>query len=186
MTAPPELNHPAGLRRMPHIADTVDPEPAAGRTSIRPAGPHRPRELDPAPSGGARGRVVEGWLRRRPARRSPPDRGRTTATSGGPGRTARFEGRGIYGQTLHVDRGRRLVIVLNSAAERPTDRAAGQARQAFIAAARAEVDGVTGQRRPDERLSTPPTCISSGSAHHCTSACPPHTWRVIDRYPRDR
>jgi CubicO group peptidase (beta-lactamase class C family) len=30
-----------------------------------------------------------------------------------------FEGRGIYGQTLRVDRARRLVIVINSATEPP-------------------------------------------------------------------
>lgn len=51
-----------------------------------------------------------------------------------------FEGRGIYGQTLHIDPARRLVIVLNSATEQPTDRVAGQARQEFIAAVKAEVD----------------------------------------------
>ena len=51
-----------------------------------------------------------------------------------------FEGRGIYGQTLHIDRARHLVIVLNSAAEKPTDRTAGQARQEFIAAVNAAVD----------------------------------------------
>jgi CubicO group peptidase (beta-lactamase class C family) len=51
-----------------------------------------------------------------------------------------FEGRGIYGQTLHIDRARRLVIVINSAAEQPTDRASGQARQAFIAEVNAELD----------------------------------------------
>ena len=51
-----------------------------------------------------------------------------------------FEGRGIYGQTLHIDRARRLVIVLNSATEQPTDRAAGRARQDFFAAVRAELD----------------------------------------------
>ena len=51
-----------------------------------------------------------------------------------------FEGRGIYGQTLHIDRARRLVIVFNSATEQPTGRASGQARQAFIAAIKAEVD----------------------------------------------
>ena len=51
-----------------------------------------------------------------------------------------FEGRGIYGQTLHIDRARRLVIVINSAAEKPTDRASGQARQEFIAAVNAAVD----------------------------------------------
>ena len=51
-----------------------------------------------------------------------------------------FEARGIYGQTLHIDPARHLVIVLNSATEQPTDRAAGQARQEFIAAVGAEVD----------------------------------------------
>jgi CubicO group peptidase (beta-lactamase class C family) len=51
-----------------------------------------------------------------------------------------FEGRGIYGQTLHLDRARRLVVVLNSAAEQPTNREAGQARQEFIATVNAEVD----------------------------------------------
>jgi len=51
-----------------------------------------------------------------------------------------FEGRGIYGQTLHIDRARRLVIVITSAAEQPTGRASGQARQEFIAAVNAEVD----------------------------------------------
>jgi CubicO group peptidase (beta-lactamase class C family) len=54
-----------------------------------------------------------------------------------------FEGRGIYGQTLHIDRARRLVIVLNSATELPTGRAAGQARQEFIAAVQAELDAET-------------------------------------------
>lgn len=51
-----------------------------------------------------------------------------------------FEGRGIYGQTLHIDRARHLVIVINSATVQPTDRAAGQARQDFIAAVKAELD----------------------------------------------
>jgi CubicO group peptidase (beta-lactamase class C family) len=51
-----------------------------------------------------------------------------------------FEGRGIYGQTLHIDRARRLVIVINSAAAQPTDRSAGQARQDFIAAIETAVD----------------------------------------------
>lgn len=51
-----------------------------------------------------------------------------------------FEGRGIYGQTLHLDPARRLVIVLNSATEQPTGRPAGQARQDFIAAVKAELD----------------------------------------------
>jgi len=52
-----------------------------------------------------------------------------------------FEGRGIYGQTLHIDPRRRLVVVINSAAEQPTGRAQGQARQDFIAAVKAEIDG---------------------------------------------
>jgi CubicO group peptidase (beta-lactamase class C family) len=51
-----------------------------------------------------------------------------------------FEGRGIYGQTLHIDPARRLVVVINSETEQPTDRAAGQARQEFIATVNAELD----------------------------------------------
>ena len=54
-----------------------------------------------------------------------------------------FEGRGIYGQTLHIDPARRLVIVINSATEHPTERASGQARQEFIAAVKAELDAET-------------------------------------------
>jgi CubicO group peptidase (beta-lactamase class C family) len=52
-----------------------------------------------------------------------------------------FEGRGIYGQTLHIDPKRRLVIAINSAAEQPTGRGSGQARQAFIAVVKTEIDG---------------------------------------------
>ena len=51
-----------------------------------------------------------------------------------------FEGRGIYGQTLHIDPKRRLVIAINSATEQPTGRPQGQARQDFIAAVKAELD----------------------------------------------
>jgi CubicO group peptidase (beta-lactamase class C family) len=51
-----------------------------------------------------------------------------------------FEGRGIYGQTLHIDPKRRLVIAINSAAEHPTGGGQGQARQDFIAAVKAEID----------------------------------------------
>jgi CubicO group peptidase (beta-lactamase class C family) len=51
-----------------------------------------------------------------------------------------FEGRGIYGQTLHIDPKRRLVIAINSAAEHPTGRGQGQARQDFIAAVKVEID----------------------------------------------
>jgi CubicO group peptidase (beta-lactamase class C family) len=51
-----------------------------------------------------------------------------------------FEGRGIYGQTLHIDPKRRLIVAINSAAEQPTGRVQGQARQDFIAAVKAEID----------------------------------------------
>jgi CubicO group peptidase (beta-lactamase class C family) len=51
-----------------------------------------------------------------------------------------FEARGIYGQTLHIDRSRRMVIVINSATEQPTNRASGQARQKFIALVGEELD----------------------------------------------
>jgi CubicO group peptidase (beta-lactamase class C family) len=54
-----------------------------------------------------------------------------------------FEGRGIYGQTLHIDRARRLIVVINSATEQPTDRAAGQARRDFIAAIHGALDAET-------------------------------------------
>jgi CubicO group peptidase (beta-lactamase class C family) len=85
--------------------------------------------------------VSENWL---------ADATRTQVSTGGSGTgygyqwwtrdDGTFEGRGIYGQTLHIDRARRLVIVLNSATEQPTGREAGQARQAFIAAVKAETD----------------------------------------------
>lgn len=52
-----------------------------------------------------------------------------------------FEGRGIFGQTLHIDPKRRLVIAINSATEQPTGRGLGQARQDFIAAVKSEIDG---------------------------------------------
>jgi CubicO group peptidase (beta-lactamase class C family) len=52
-----------------------------------------------------------------------------------------FNGYGIYGQMLHIDRTRRLVVVLNSAAPKPVDRAAGEARRAFIAAVERALDG---------------------------------------------
>jgi len=50
-----------------------------------------------------------------------------------------FEGRGIYGQTLHIDPARRLVIVIDSAAPQPTGGTVGQSRQAFIASVKAEI-----------------------------------------------
>ena len=86
--------------------------------------------------------VAENWL---------ADATRTQVSAGGTGTgygyqwwtrdDGTFEGRGIYGQTLHIDRKRRLVIVLNSATEQPTGREGGQARQAFIAAVKSEIDG---------------------------------------------
>ena len=51
-----------------------------------------------------------------------------------------FEGRGIYGQTLHIDPARRVVIVVNSATERPTGRESGEARREFIAAVKTALD----------------------------------------------
>jgi CubicO group peptidase (beta-lactamase class C family) len=51
-----------------------------------------------------------------------------------------FEGRGIYGQTLHIDRARRVVIVINSATEQPTGQESGQARRQFIDAVKAALD----------------------------------------------
>lgn len=51
-----------------------------------------------------------------------------------------FEGRGIYGQTLHIDPRRRLVIAINSATGQATGRAQGQARQDFITAVKSEID----------------------------------------------
>lgn len=82
--------------------------------------------------------VADGWLE---------DATRSHVATGGAGAgygyqwwirgDGTFEGRGIYGQTLHIDRARHLVIVINSATEQPTDRAANQARQDFIAAVKA-------------------------------------------------
>jgi len=59
-----------------------------------------------------------------------------------------FEARGIYGQTLHIDPKRRLVIAINSAAEAPTGRDIGRTRQAFITAVKAEIDAEKKSRRP--------------------------------------
>jgi CubicO group peptidase (beta-lactamase class C family) len=85
--------------------------------------------------------VADNWLR---------EATRTQVSTGGAGTgygyqwwtrdDGTFEGRGIYGQTLHIDPARRLVIVINSATEQPTNRASGQARQEFIAAVQTAVD----------------------------------------------
>jgi CubicO group peptidase (beta-lactamase class C family) len=60
-----------------------------------------------------------------------------------------FEGRGIFGQTLHIDPKRHLVVVIDSAAPQPTGGTIGRARQDFIAAVKAEIDRSTqgNQRR---------------------------------------
>jgi CubicO group peptidase (beta-lactamase class C family) len=85
--------------------------------------------------------VGDNWL---------PEATRTQVSTGAPGAgygyqwwtrdDGTFEGRGIYGQTLHIDSARRLVVVINSATEQPTGRASGLARQAFIAAVGTELD----------------------------------------------
>jgi CubicO group peptidase (beta-lactamase class C family) len=94
--------------------------------------------------------VTENWLAE--ATRTQVSTGSGTSTGYGYQWWTRedgtFEGRGIYGQTLHIDRGRRLVIVINSATEAPTGRGAGQARQDFIAAVNAELDGAAPARTP--------------------------------------
>ena len=97
--------------------------------------------------------VADGWLA--DATRSQ------VATGGAPGSgygyqwwirgDGTFEGRGIYGQTLHIDPTRHLVIVINSATEQPTDRAAGQARQDFIAGVKAELDRVSAPPKNSRR-----------------------------------
>jgi CubicO group peptidase (beta-lactamase class C family) len=62
-----------------------------------------------------------------------------------------FEGRGIYGQTLHIDLARRLIIVINSATEQPAGRPAGQARQEFIAAVKHSLTSASADDRADRR-----------------------------------
>ncbi|HVZ47944.1 MAG TPA: serine hydrolase domain-containing protein [Gemmatimonadaceae bacterium] len=51
-----------------------------------------------------------------------------------------FDAIGIYGQCVHIDRARRLVIAINSAAEQATGRTITAGRRAFIDAVAAEVD----------------------------------------------
>lgn len=85
--------------------------------------------------------VADGWLE---------DATKSHVSTGAPGSgygyqwwirgDGTFEGRGIYGQTLHIDRDRHLVIVITSATDSPTDRASNQARQDFIAAVKAALD----------------------------------------------
>jgi CubicO group peptidase (beta-lactamase class C family) len=84
--------------------------------------------------------VPDGWLAEATRNQVPSAGGQGYGYQWWPRDNGTFEGRGIYGQTLHVDPARRLVIVINSATERPTDRAAGQARQEFIAAVKSELD----------------------------------------------
>lgn len=61
-----------------------------------------------------------------------------------------FEARGIFGQTLHIDPVRRLVVAINSAAGRPTGGDIGRSRQTFIAAVKADVDVETAAINRDE------------------------------------
>jgi CubicO group peptidase (beta-lactamase class C family) len=84
--------------------------------------------------------VADNWLAEATRNQVPAGGGGTYGYQWWPRDDGTFEGRGIYGQTLHIDRARRLVIVLNSATGQPTGRASGQARQAFIAAVETEVD----------------------------------------------
>ena len=65
---------------------------------------------------------------------------------------ARSRAAGSTGRRCTSIRARRLVIVINSATEQPTDRAAGQARQEFIAAVKAELDA---EKREARRLHHP-------------------------------
>ncbi len=51
-----------------------------------------------------------------------------------------FEASGIYGQTVHIDPDRHLVIVLNGAARQPTGREQSIARRRFMDAVKAETD----------------------------------------------
>jgi CubicO group peptidase (beta-lactamase class C family) len=90
---------------------------------------------------GANSIVPDTWLAEATKNQIPMGGGGTYGYQWWPRDDGSFEGRGIYGQTLHIDRARGLVIVINSAAETPTGRGSGQARQAFIAEVKAEVDG---------------------------------------------
>jgi CubicO group peptidase (beta-lactamase class C family) len=86
--------------------------------------------------------VLDNWLRE--ATRSHVSTGAGTSAGYGyqwwTSADGTFEARGIYGQTLHIDPARHIVIVINSATEQPTGRAAGQARQDAIRALSAELD----------------------------------------------
>jgi len=85
--------------------------------------------------------VADNWL-------AEATRTQVSTGAGGPGYgyqwwtrdDGTFEGRGIYGQTLHIDPKRHLVIAIDSATEQPTGPGQGQARQDFIAAVKAEID----------------------------------------------
>ncbi len=84
--------------------------------------------------------VPDTWLAEATRDQVPPGAGGNYGYQWWPRDDGTFEGRGIYGQTLHIDRTRRLVIVFNSATLQPTDRASSRARQVFIAALKAELD----------------------------------------------
>ena len=84
--------------------------------------------------------VPDTWLADATRNQVPPGAGGRYGYQWWPRDDGTFEGRGIYGQLLHIDRARRLVIVLDSATVQPTNRASGEARQAFIASVEAELD----------------------------------------------
>lgn len=85
--------------------------------------------------------VTDSWIAEATRNQLPPtESGSAYGYQWWPRPDGAFEGRGIYGQTLHIDPKRRLVIAINSAAQQPTGRPQGQARQDFIAAVKAEID----------------------------------------------
>jgi CubicO group peptidase (beta-lactamase class C family) len=71
-----------------------------------------------------------------------------------------FEGRGIYGQTLHIDPTRRLVVAITSAAAQPTGRGQGQARQDVIGWVKAEIDAERSGGEPRQRAAHPRAAIA--------------------------
>jgi CubicO group peptidase (beta-lactamase class C family) len=84
--------------------------------------------------------VSENWLAEATKSQAPADAGVGYGYQWWTSDDGTFNGYGIYGQMLHIDRARRLIIVLNSAWERPIDRASREAREAFVAAVEAALD----------------------------------------------
>jgi CubicO group peptidase (beta-lactamase class C family) len=84
--------------------------------------------------------VADTWLAEATRDQVPPSADGNYGYQWWPRDDGTVEGRGIYGQLLHIDRARNLVIVLNSATVEPTSRASSEARQKFISAVKAELD----------------------------------------------